>query len=264
LTTITNEQIDAVSITVNGSGAAPPSGTVTLSSGSYNAQQTLNGGAATFNIPAGALIIGTDTLTAAYAGDATYISSIGSAVVTVSQVVITVPTPAAIPPGSSAATVVNLSASSTYSGTMNMTCTLAGSPAGAQDLPVCSMNPASVTLAAGGSGNGELIVKTTPTIVSGLVNPSGQNLWRLGSGGAVLAVTLMFGIPSRRRRWLSMLALLFVVAAAGVIGCGGKQTFTPPVSTPGTTAGSYTFTVTGTDSANSTITTSTSVTITVQ
>jgi hypothetical protein len=264
LTTITNEQIDAVSITVNGSGAAPPSGTVTLSNGSYSAQQTLSSGAAMFNIPAGALSIGTDTLTATYAGDATYIGSTGTAVVTVSQVMITAPTPPSVPPGSSASSIMTLSASSTYSGTMDMTCTLAASPAGAQSVPVCSLNPPTVTLAAGGSGTSELIVRTTPTIVSGLARPSGQNLWRLGGGGAVLAAVLMFGIPTRRRRWLSMLALLVAVAAVGVIGCGGSQSFTPPANNPGTTAGSYTFTVTGTDSANSTITASTTVTITVQ
>jgi len=147
---------------------------------------------------------------------------------------------------------------------MNMTCTLAASPAGAKDLPVCSLSPTVVTITAGGSATSELLVKTTASSVSGLARPAGQNLWRFGGGGAALAAILMFGIPSRRRRWLSIVALLFVVATAGAIGCGGKQSSTPPVNNPGTTAGNYTFNVTGTDSANATITTSTSVTITVQ
>jgi hypothetical protein len=124
------------------------------------------------------------------------------------------------------------------------------------------LSPASVTLAAGGSGTTQLTVTTTASSVSVLARPSRQNLW--GLGGAVLAALMMFGIPSRRRRWLSMLALIAVVAVAGMLGCGGGKPSTPPVTNPGTTAGAYTFSVTGTDSANSTITTSTNVTITVQ
>jgi sugar lactone lactonase YvrE len=263
LTTITNEQSDTVSIAVTGTGAAAPSGTVTLSSGSFSAQQALAGGAASFNIPAGALNNGANTVTAAYSGDATYNSSQGTATITVSQVVMTVSTPSAVNPGASTKATVTFSTSSTYSGTLNMACVLATSPAGAQDLPTCSLSPASVTLAAGGSGTTQLTVTTTASSVSVLARPSRQNLWGLG-GGAVLAALMMFGIPLRRSRWLSMLALIAVVAVAGMVGCGGGKPSTPPVTNPGTTAGAYTFSVTGTDSANSTITTSTNVTITVQ
>jgi sugar lactone lactonase YvrE len=260
---ITNEQNDTVSITVAGTGSVPPSGTVTLSSGSYSAQQTLSAGNASFNIPAGTLNNGANTLTAAYSGDASFENSNGTASITVSQMVMTVPSPSAVNPGATATATVTLSASSTYSGTMNMACTLTASPAGAQDLPTCSLSPSSITLAAGGSGNTQLTVTTTASSVSSLARPSGQNFWRLG-GGTVLAALMLFVFPAKRRRWLSMMALLAVVAIAGVLGCGGGQSSPPPVTNPGTTAGTYTFSVTGTDSANSTITTSTSVKITVQ
>jgi hypothetical protein len=62
------------------------------------------------------------------------------------------------------------------------------------------------------------------------------------------------------------MALLWIVVAAEVIGCGGGGTNTGSggSGTPATTAGSYTFKVTGTDSANSTITAATNVTVTVQ
>jgi len=262
--TITDEQTDIVSIAVTGTGSAAPSGTVTLSSGSYGTQQTLSGGAASFNIPAGALNSGANTLTAVYSGDATFNSSKGTASVTVSQVVITVPAPSAVNPGGDATATVTLSAGSTYSGTMNMACTLVTSPAGAQDLPVCSLSPSSVAITAGGNGTTKLTVTTTASSTSSLARPSGQIPWRLGSGGVVLAALMLFGIPAKRRRWLSTMVLLAVVAVAGVIGCGGGQSSPPPVTNPGTTAGDYTFTVTGTDSANSTITTSTIVKVTVQ
>jgi len=264
LTNITNEQSDTVSIAVTGTGSTPPTGTVTLSSGSYSAQQTLAGGAASFNIPAGALTSGANTLTVAYSGDGEYNSSTGTADVTVSQVVMTVPSLSAVNPGASATATVTLSADSTYSGSMNIACALTTSPSGAQGLPACSLNPASVTLAAGGSGTTQLTVTTTASSTSSLARPSELNLWQFGCGGAVLAAMLLFGIPAKRRRWLSMLALLAAAAVASVVGCGAGQSSPPPITHPGTTAGSYTFTVTGTDSTNSTITTSTTVKITVQ
>jgi hypothetical protein len=77
----------------------------------------------------------------------------------------------------------------------------------------------------------------------------------------------MFGMPSRRR-WASLLVLLWSIAVAGAIGCSGGSTQGTPspthTSIPATTAGSYTFAVTGTDTANSNITTSGNVTITVR
>lgn len=52
------------------SGTAVPTGTVTLTSGTYtSAATTLSGGGATITIPAGALVNGADTLTVAYAPD---------------------------------------------------------------------------------------------------------------------------------------------------------------------------------------------------
>jgi hypothetical protein len=87
-------------------------------------------------------------------------------------------------------------------------------------------------------------------------------------GGSMLAALIMFGIPSRRHRWASALMVLLVMVGGGVIGCGGggagaSQKSVQP-TTPATTAGSYTFTLTATDAANSKLTTSTNVIITVE
>jgi len=89
--------------------------------------------------------------------------------------------------------------------------------------------------------------------------------------GSLLACVLMIGIPARRRRWISMLALLLFVGVAGTIGCGGagsSHSSQPPqqttsTTTPATTAGNYTFAVKATDSAAN-VTVSTNVTLTVQ
>jgi len=139
------------------------------------------------------------------------------------------------------------------------------SPAGAQSLPTCSLNPASTTLATGGSGTIALTVNTTAASTALLIRPRRANPWELGGGGAALAGLLMLGIPLRRRRWILTMILLCVIAASAAIGCGGGGGgASQPPSTPATTPGSYTFTVTGTDTANAKIATSANVSLTVE
>ena len=97
--------IQQLSVTVAVSGSSgTPSGTVTLTSGSYSSGAvTLTSGSATINIAAGALALGTDTLTATYTPDAgsssKYNGASGTNTVTVSKVtpaVTVTPNPASI------------------------------------------------------------------------------------------------------------------------------------------------------------------------
>ena len=263
-TPITDMQPDTVTVSVaGGSGAPTPTGMVTLASGAYSAQQALVSGTATFTIPAGSLASGANTLTATYSGDATFAIATGSTTVTVSPFVIEVPAISAITPGGDGTATITATAGSTYSGTIDLSCALTGSPAGAASLPTCSFNPPTLTLTPGGTGTSVLTV-TTIAATTAFAQPAGNGLWGMGSG-VVLAAMLMFGIPSRRRRWLSMVVLLFVVAAAGAIGCGGHSSSGGGgTGTPGTTAGTYTFTLTATDSVTKSVTTSTTVSVTVQ
>jgi hypothetical protein len=101
-----------------------------------------------------------------------------------------------------------------------------------------------------------------------MLSPSGLKLIGLGGGGTVLAGLLLLGVPARRRRWLRTMVLLGMVGLAGAIGCGGggggSTTGGGGTSTPATTAGRYTFTVTGMDSANSAIAVTTDATVTVE
>ncbi|MGB6690336.1 MAG: Ig-like domain repeat protein [Terracidiphilus sp.] len=82
----------SVTVSVNGgSGNPTPTGSVTLSSGSYNsAAATLTGGIVKIDVPANVLNDGTDTLLASYtpnaSSSATYRTSTGSAAVKVSKV----------------------------------------------------------------------------------------------------------------------------------------------------------------------------------
>jgi hypothetical protein len=210
---------------------------------------------------------GANMLTATYSGDAIYADASGTTTVTISELVVTAPAPSPVSPGTSAITSVVFTAGSSYSGTMNLACTLSTSPAGAQSLPTCSLNPTSVAITAGGSGTTTLTVNTTSTSTTARMRRFQQHMFGFGGSGVALAAVLFFGIPFRRRRWPALAILLCAISTAAVLGCGASGgSGTPPVTTgvPATSAGAYTFTVTGTDSVNSKITVSSVVTITVQ
>ena len=265
---ITNLQNVSVTVTVAGpNGQSAPTGTVTLSSGTWNTQQALNSGTAGFTIAAGTLAGGANTLIAAYSGDPTYAAASATTTVTVVPVLMATPTLSPVAPGSSATGDVSLTAGSAYSGTLAVSCTLTSSPAGAQSLPVCSLNPTTVTLASGATGTTALTITTTAASTASLVPPAQLRFRELGGAGSLLAVLVMLGIPARRRRWASMLVLLFFVIIAGAAGCGGgsggSSQQPPPQSTPATTAGNYTFAVKASDSGAD-VTASANVTLTVQ
>jgi sugar lactone lactonase YvrE len=255
--TITDQQAITVAATVaGGSGQATPTGTVTLASGSYSSQQPLANGGASFTIPAGALTAATNTLTANYSGDSNYAIATGTTTITVVPLVVTVPAPPAVTPGSAATATATVSAGSTFSGTLNLTCALTASPANAQSLPTCSLNPASVVVAAGGKATTVVTVNTTAASSGNALNQWG--------GGGILALALLFVAPSLRRRKTT---LLLIACGIAIIGCGGGGTAssTPPsTTTPATTPGTYTFLVTATDASNAKVTASANLTVTVE
>jgi hypothetical protein len=265
--TITDQQSVNVSVSVaGGAGASTPSGSVSLTGGVYIAQESLVGGSASFTVPGGAFVSGANTLTASYLGDATYGTTSATTSITIAPLVIAAPAPSPVSAGNSATTTATLSAGSTFSGTENLACILTSSPAGAQSLPTCSLNPASVPILSKGSATTVLTMHTTAASTATNIRPSG-NLWGLGSGVTALAFLCMFGAPGRRRRWIFPL-ILFAVSVAGVASCGGgggsQGVGSTGVSTPATTPGAYVFTVTGTDSFNPLTTASTKVNLTVQ
>ncbi len=266
-TTITNDQALTASISVIGiSGQATPTGTITLTSGSYSSQLALVSGGASFSLPAGTLTAAADTLTANYAGDPNYAPATGTATIDVVPVVLAVSAPSAVAPGSSATATATLSAGSTYAGTMNLTCVLAASPVAAQSVPTCTVAPASVTIAAGAKSTTTVTLHTTAASSGSALGQPGRSEWQLWGGGGGLMLALLCGVPARRRRMATMMMVL-VYGFAALVGCGGggggSGSVSPP-ATPATTAGSYTFSVVGTDASNPKVTASANLTITVQ
>jgi len=261
-TLITNQQSLNVAVTVaETSGSPSPTGIITLTSGSYSAQMTLPNAA--FTVPPGALNTGPNTLKASYTGDGTYTASSGTATVNVSEVVVSAAAPSPVAPGNSATSTITLNTGSSYSGTLNLSCSLTTSPASAQSPPTCALNPATVTVATGATATASLAVKTTAATTA-LMQPS-DKLLGMGEGGLALAGLVMLGTSFRRRRWLSVLALLAISISCAGIGCsGGGSNPNPTPTTAATTAGSYVFTVTAMDATNNIITASSTVSITVQ
>jgi hypothetical protein len=145
-------------------------------------------------------------------------------------------------------------------GTITLTCSLATSPSGASNLPTCTPGSA-ITIASGAATATSSVTINTTGGSASLARPQeGKGISSLalaGAGGIVVAGLLFFGIPARRRAWRSMLTLLVVLGGIGIVsGCGGGSK-----KSSGTTAGAYTFTVTGTDGANKTSTTTVNVTV---
>jgi subtilase family serine protease len=161
------------------------------------------------------------------------------------------PSPASISPGSTSSTTVTVSSSNLYVGTVTPSCGLTTYPSGATDLPSCSVSSSNstVTLSSGTTTGTVIFTVSTTAATSELVRPKMGNGrgWAGAGGGAVLAFLVFLGIPARRRSWRSMLGILVLTVALGSLaGCGGGgSSGTTGQSNPGTTAGNYTFTVTG-------------------
>jgi probable HAF family extracellular repeat protein len=129
-----------------------------------------------------------------------------------------------------------------FSGTVNLTCTVATSMTGVNDMPTCSLNPTSVTLSGTTPQTSTLTVSTTAA--SSAVNRM-QRLFAPMTGGTALALVAFFLVPKRRRNWLVMLGLFVLIISASAIGCGGGGSKGGGGGNSGTTAGTYTITVTG-------------------
>ena len=151
-----------------------------------------------------------------------------------------------------------------FNGSVALTASVTSSPNGAQYPPTLSFGSSSpVNITGSAAGTATLTIYTTAASVGALTYPLRQEGRWYSTGGAVLACTLLFGLPARRRRWqtvLGMLALL-VALTGSVLGCGSGGGGGGGISNPGTSAGVYTVTVTG---ASGTTTAMGTVTLNVQ
>jgi pseudomonalisin len=277
---ITFQQPLTVTVTVSAeNGYAVPTGSVVLTGGSYtSAPVSLAAGSATINIAAGSLATGTDALTVTYTPDATssaiFYGASGTTSVTVTLPAqssftiagppITIATPGATTGNTSTITITPTNG---FTGSVMLTASITN-PSGAQYQPTVSFSTNPVNLNSAGAVTTTLTVATTASQTSSCVadNQSPHGIPWYAQDGAVLACAFLFGIAPKRRAWRAMLGmtLLFVALASGITACSGgsKSTSCAPTTTSGTTAGSYTITITGTSGA--TTVTSAPIAVTVQ
>lgn len=171
-----------------------------------------------------------------------------------SSVSITAPSLSGVPPivpGGTIQSTLQVGSAGGFSGTVNLTCSIAYTGTGTpNDPPTCSLNPNQVTITSGGSANVALMVSTTAA-TSAMLRP-------LGGGTALAAFMLLIFVPRRRRRGLMLLLVLGFVTAMTCTACGGSGSGGTGGGNqnPGTTAGNYNVTLTaisGSDKATATV-----------
>jgi hypothetical protein len=260
VTTIYSGVSDALTISLGvGGSSVIPTGTITLSSGSYtSAAATLLAGSATITIPANTLREGSDTVVASYSGDANFPAASGSIVLTVSAAqppgfTISAPSLTLAPGATTGDKVqVTLTPVTGFTGSVDLTAQVTSSPQNATDAPTVSFGSNHTISITGSSAvTATLTISTTASTTarsdSKAIHGGAQGLT---SGAAALACVLLWGIPGLKRKGLLgrmrnvTLLLVFFAALLGTsTGCGGNHSM--KVTNPGTTPGSYSITVTG-------------------
>ena len=148
-----------------------------------------------------------------------------------------------------------------FIGTVDLSCNITTAMSGVNDMPTCSLNPASVALSGPTAQSSKFTVLTTaPSSAENEI----KKFFGPIAGGTALALLAFLPVPRRRRNWLRMFGFIALLVSLGLTGCGGssKSGGGGGNSNPGTTAGTYTITVTGT--SGSTIAVVGTITLTVQ
>ena len=270
-----------VELSTDSASTIYPSGPITLSNGSTSfggtiAQGTNQYGADAlyeiFVISGASLASGSNTLTASYGGDGNYNGAANASIaITNSGGSATGPGfalagPAAginvSAPGASGMGTLTITPTNGFTGTVNLACQIqAGLATG---VPSCTITP-SVNITGGTAGTATITINTTAATSSLRAPDAGGNghdgspVRRLlvDGGGALLCGVLLFAVPARRRSWRFMLGILLAFGMLGAIGCGGSANS----NSGGTSAGTYTATITGT---SGTVSANTQVSVTVQ
>jgi hypothetical protein len=226
-----------------------PTGSVSFSAGAISlGTASLTSGVATLETSFAAA--GSYSVTATYPGDPNNAASTSNAATIVIAApdftVSATPTSGTITPGQTATFTFTISPEGGYAGTVNFSCGTLPS------LAACSFSPTSVVPSGGSPASTTM---TVTTAASTAMLDSGQRSGRpwLPAGGLAMAAALGLAFtPNKiRRRRRSLRGFCWVLLMASVffslLACGGGGTSTP--SNPGTPAGSYTISVNASGSA---------------
>jgi trimeric autotransporter adhesin len=221
--------------------------------------------AGSITIQASQFPAGPNTVTVSYSGDSNYASATTTITVdNTSQPAFTLSNSGTIQVNAGAAsgntTVISLTPTNGFTGTVNLSCVVNTTLTNPTDLPGCALSPAALNVVGTTKVTSTLTVSTTAATGVAL----GRGPFRIEGLTALLAL-LWFGMPWRRSAWLRMVIAIALAGSIGVLGCGsgGGGSASTGGGNSGTTAGSYSVTVTGTDAATGKITNQTAVTVTV-
>jgi hypothetical protein len=139
------------------------------------------------------------------------------------------------------------------------------------DLPTCSLPSSSLNITGTSAVTTAMTINSTAPSSSALIIyplPPGQG-WFAAEALTGILILLLFWMSARHRHWrlAATSFLLLLCIAGGLVGCGPGSTNTPsptPPLNPGTTLGSYNFTVTASFTANGVSQAQTSVSVTIQ
>jgi hypothetical protein len=244
----------------------------------YTNSSALVNGIATVTIPAGTLAVGGDSFIVFYTPDANSANLYNGSSQDASVTVTAPPLPAislagtavTIQPGAASGntSAITITPSNGFTGSVALTAVLLSAPPGynATYLPTFSFGTTTPCVISSTTACTATMTVTTTAATSGAL--AYPRLPWYAAGGPALAGVLLLLLPQRRRRWLTFFALLTLITlAGGVSSCGGGSTGGSGGGggggggIAGTTAGTYTVTVTGTSGGLSAQTT---VTVTVQ
>jgi hypothetical protein len=205
--------------------------------GSATATLTIDATADTANLAYDVLVTGTDS-TGAYIHTLGVIAQVsGSPAGTQSFVMnnsgdITISNTSA----ASGQATITLTPVGEYAGTVTLSCSV-NNPAGASKPPACSFSKTQITFSGSAAQTATLTIGSATS--SSALNRPVKLFWP-SAGGTALALIFFFGIPKRRRNWLTaLLGLLMMVTSFAGLGCGGS-------SSAALSTGTYSVTVTGT------------------
>lgn len=237
-----------------------PSGSITFYDGATILGTATLDGTGTATYATSSLSVGSHAITASYAGDANFNSTMQTAPIFIAV--------AALPPAfdlvssnssvtiaksssSTSSLTLTLTPNATFSGAVTLTAT--GVPAGV----TLQFSKAAIQLAGGLPVQVPVTISTGKTTAS--MTEKNSMPWRNAGVGVSIAGLVLIGFPRRRRKWSVVLILLAVpclAALASMTGCGGSS------SLPRT--GSAQIAITATPSGSATGAQSTTVTLIIQ
>ena len=254
LTSSPNPSISGSAVTFTASVTASnenPTGTIAFMNGSSQlgtATLAASGMTATATYSTSALPVGSDSITAAYSGDANFSATTSSALTQVVNApppdfsVSITPATASVSPGGTATFTFTATPINGFDSTVSLACS--GLPA----ETTCGFSPSTLSPTGSPATSTLSIVTTAPLVSANRVPelPGGVALAGIGLG-----VMAIFLIPRRyrsRAAWLPTVLLLagaLSVCALGLTGCGAIKNAINQNTDPGTPKGTYTVTVTG-------------------